>query len=493
MVFACCAFARSGFQLLFDPWFYPDSFDWLANGLAYSGKVVQAFPISHRGMFLTLLGALSFHWDFAQCLLYLGLLSHCLTAITIFFLLRSILIETTSLLASLLFLFLANPLGQSAFLGADVPANFLLATSLFCWFDYFRLERRALIYYVALIAAVGFHLQYIGVILAPTYLLFADLQILKKNRRDIFKAILLFAVVAAIFFIPRLIKFGVFYTEDVQHLSLVKLLYSGGLNYYLVALPSVFPWPLLILALMGVVFSSNKISKFCLVWFLNIFLFFALFYSWTESRFLIYATVPVCVLAALGAEKGFEFIRSPTLRACFVILLLLGVNSTLTTYPFDLEISLHPKKTFIRSAAGHWEQQTALVKPYLISHWIEAKTMRAQFNSAEIDTHYASKPAQALLEKLHDKLRAELKDQKIYYFEPLWPDEWYFIKNRNLLYLRSDIHTFGAREELDQFSKNSERFVLVTTTAFSPLPKNSLIIAQVGQYVAWSVSKSLNK
>lgn len=68
-------------SMLFDyPYMFPDSFDWLANGLQYSGVLGEWQQISHRGMLLTLIYALLYKLDATNLIPSIGTLSHTLLA-----------------------------------------------------------------------------------------------------------------------------------------------------------------------------------------------------------------------------------------------------------------------------------------------------------------------------------------------------------------------------------------------------------------------------
>lgn len=304
--------------MLFDyPYMFPDSFDWLVNGLQYSGLLGEQLELSHRSMLLTMLYAGLFKMGRIDWAPAVGTIAHTALAIFVLRFPAEQLPLRVRVIAALFIFFSFTLLGQSAFIGADVLANCLATMCCLMFLRFVLAPRGTLLYPLAIAGALGVHSQNIFPILAPTFLTTLVIGIRNNQRgallrtlisRDGVVAVFLFVVLTLSFLAPRLYFYHSFYEERVQQASLVTWDLAGT-RYYVEGFLASFSPLIALLALLGAVSRSGRAlacdpSRFLFItWIANIFIFFAWLYSWRDIRFWIYASAPVYFLAAIGLDS----------------------------------------------------------------------------------------------------------------------------------------------------------------------------------------------
>ena len=487
-------FFRSGFTLLSYPWFFPDSYDWLVNGLSYT-EVPIAFEISHRAMFFPLLSSALYSIGLEDFSVYFGTASYILGAILLFFGLRLLSTEVIAGISTVSYAFSYTVLSQSAYVGSDVAANALLTGGALFFLAFLKHKKTLLLYPCGLCFGLGIHAQYIGAIFFPLTLLFfvfqGKEQVLSLLRaKHFYGALCLGALSLALLFLPRFLKHGIWYTEKVSHLSLVDF-YDGGLAFYLHSFPATFSWPLSVFFLIGLLAALREPSRLLPLYFLGWILvvggFFALLYTWTDNRFLIYISTPVFFFSAKGFLYFVALVKNKYLSTFAALLTLLALHSPSTPNPFDISVALTPWRAAEYHEATGWQIKKQLAIPYLWQHLQEANERRDYFANDDVDFHYASEPLAELMQELQSLPRESL--QGVYYYEPLSPEEHYFVKNRNILYLRSRVITLRTIEEVREVFSQKKDFLLVLPKRLLKAPQwpqdQALqSIFQKGNYVA---------
>jgi hypothetical protein len=479
---------------------FPDSYDWIVNGLRYAPGSAK-FEISHRAMLLPITFAFfsalhtpglivlfgSFFYIVGAVIFYLGLDGVCSKFV------RSV---STSL-------YLLSPfiMAQSAFIGSDVAANALLSGTAIFFLRFQVLGRSRDLIFSALFFAVGIHAQYINIIFLPTIALalaIDDRGSLNFNTarriftsRQAYVGLGLALLVGFIFFIPRLIQFGVIYEERVQHASLIRL-YSGGWGYYAAASFAAFTWPVLIAFFCGLCKAAvvgkggnRAILYFMILWITVVLGFFATFYTWLDTRFLIYVSTPVFILAAAGLEsitKRFYF------RLSVTALVLVFSQITASTDPFDMAFALTPSQTLIANNDLQFSPDAKTSTFYLYKHWEEAQTITETLNrDVDFDTLANSRPLRALFGDLRN---IGVKAESLGVYVSLTPEEYYIVSNRNTIYFGDRVHYVNSAESLNTFLKTEEPVLIATKQSIRELEQSyGLVVentlASRGPYVAF--------
>lgn len=418
---ACSIFIlslRASFTLSDYPWMFPDSFDWLVNGLRYTPGSPD-FEISHRAMLLPISFAFLSVFSSPNLIVLFGSFSYMLGAVILFRGLDGLCSQFVRLVSTLLYLLSPFILGQSAFVGADVVANALLCGMAISFLRFQVLGNSKYLLLSALFFAVGIHAQYINIIFLPTIalaLMLDDQGCLNfgTGRRLItslhaYFALGLALLVATLFLLPRFIEFGTIYEEKVKHASLIHFHFqSKGWAYYAASSLGAFTWPVVLLFLCGVLKGAimhkgknRALFYFMILWFLVVLGFFATLYTWLDSRFLIYISVPVYILAAGALESITNrfYIRSTT-----TAVILLFSQITASTDPFDMAFSLTPLHTFTATENLEILPDERTSSFYLLKHWEEAKAMSKTLEQeTEFDTLANSRPLRALFTDLRNK------------------------------------------------------------------------------------------
>jgi len=475
LVGAVLCIIRQHFSVAAYPWLFPDSFDWLVNGLRYSGGEGATFEITHRAMLLPLIFAGLIRCGAENYIVLFGALFHCLTALLVYFLVRRLGSSAVAFWSALFSLFAFTGLGQSAYVGSDIAAHFFLVATALSLSIFSRTGEMRWVTVVLASATIGIHAQYIGVILSPALVL--GLFLYDKNgrmacgfaryrqlllSRSTYIAVGSSALLGALFFLPRLLEFQVLYTERVQHGSLVRFHVLEPLTY-VVGLASSFSWPVVLLAVVGavhglVVPESRRATSFYLVWVADIFLFFTFLYTWKDVRFLIYLSVPLLILAAQGLVFLFSLLSFKGPRAAWggkflkgfiAALVLFYVSSPSTSDPFDYSFALTP-----------WESASfdkeALVKKfptspsfYLLSHWREGQAELADRSRPTYDELRYSAPLRAAFLAFHRDSLQVWRTHSLFYWSPnIPPADAYIVGNRNTLYADKAVKLVSSIDDL---------------------------------------------
>lgn len=470
---------RSGFSIFTYPWYFPDSYDWLVNGLAYTGVPVP-FEISHRTMLLPLVVAALYKLGAPDLAVYFGLVGYVLSVVVAYYGLRLVFGARSALIACALYAASFSLLGQSAFLGSDVMANCLVSGAALYYLAFLVEPRGRRFVVAAAFMAIGIHVQYIGAILLPCLLLASciegegrslrlttrPLRHMLLNRGFYAGALVGLAIVFALL-APRLLQYQMLYTERVQHGSLVKP-YSQGFRYYITGSLCIFGWPLVLLAACGIWQALRRGAShteiYMLAWLAWIWAFFALLYTWMDIRFLLYIAVPFHFFAARGliglvdqfpSLIGSRLVSYP-LAFALCLSVLLFANSRANPSPWHREIALTPRHGFL---LGDRRLVSGEMAPYMALSFDQAQAARERLASQVVDNSSVSEPLIAFMQKLREVLSPD-QLRHVWYYQPLGEGEMYFVKNRNILYLGSDIRTSDSTDQILDAVRSS-RIVLV--------------------------------
>lgn len=494
--FYLLSLARSGFAIEDYPWMFPDSFDWIANGLRY-GLDGATFNISHRAMLLPLVVATGVRFDSLDQVALFGSCFYLIGAAVIYIGLGGICSKFVRISTTYLYLFSPLVLGQSAFIGSDVAANVLL-TGTALWFLRYQLSRKSKYLLVsALFCAVGVHTQYINLIFLPTLLLmlvfddkcklnFGTAKALLKNPWA-YASLLLAATVVIAFLLPRLLEFEMLYEEKVQHGSLVRL-YWNGWPYYLAGSLAAFSWPVLGAAMLSVrcLWSKNKTRLtwiYFITWIAVVAGFFAALYTWRDTRFLLYVSTPIFVLAMMGVEA---LITNKAI--CWFVGISIALFSHLTpsTDPFDFSFALSPWHSASINERFELKSITSPVQPYFLSHWSDSRTARETLVADDnYDSISNSKPFRKLVSSL--RARGENLRDLVLYFK-LSPAENYIFNNRNVIYFGDRLRRLEDVPSLIKALEENNLAIVTTVRLRNELQRNYdlvpvSVIASEGRYL----------
>jgi|GEM_PF-3115829 len=441
---ATLCFLRIQVPLLDYPFLFPDSFDWLMNGLEYANVLPGHSEISHRGMLMTLVLAFLYKIDQIQLATILGTLSLGLLCLSLVILLSPSLTRRTVMWATVLNLISFTTLGQSAYVGADSIAN--LCASVFSLGMILMVLQpgTGLMYALGVVGGLGAHSQNIFPILAPLYLAILCWGLITHSRfrymvfsRHGLGALLIFCLLIFVFLLPRWSMYGTFYEERVQHASLISFSLAGS-KYYISALVSSFSWPICVLATIGafIGWRSGGTSRiyvfFFLVWIFNVFAFFAWLYSWRDVRFWIYGSVPLLTLAAMALDF-LSIVSNRFIYALISCVAVYSIHSPPTNDPWDRSIMITPWRAISFLGNGVYRFDRILSLPFLKGHLTDLSDAR-QASLAGIQTGMRDPD----LQKIVVAAAPLAGPSQIAVFGELSPDWHYIAKNRNQLYIRSN-------------------------------------------------------
>ena len=470
------------------PWLFPDSFDWLVNGLRYSGVEGATFEISHRAMLLPLVYAALIRLGLDNYVVIFGTLFHCLTPLVVYYFVQKTDSRRVAWWAALLSLLSYTALGQSSFVGSDTAAHFFIVAAALALSTFSRTGELRWITWALIAGAVGIHAQYIGLILAPA--LFLSLFLYEDNgslrmgfarcvalaRSPIaYFSVLLAAGVGVLLFLPRLLEFKVLYTERVQHGSLVSFHVDQPL-LYVVGLVSSFSWPVVLLALIGAVTglataSARRSTIFYLLWILDIFLFFSFLYTWKDVRFLLYVTIPVMVLASRGlvlilsafrTNGGIQGLGAMIGRtACVGVVLFFAVAPS-TSDPFDYSFAITPWSSAAFDKESFVKPFSKAPQIYFLSHFEEGKKELENRLRPSYDELGYSVPLSTMLHEFRRSRHDEWRSQDLFLWTPnISPSQAYILGNRTTLYAQKLVALVTSMEQLADVLVSEKNVVIV--------------------------------
>ena len=300
--FKCALLLAHGLDLeLGYPYMFPDSHDWIANGLHYAGAPVGC---SLRPPALPLLIAAL---DALGLLAWLPLVTQAALVLLVAALHRLLarrLDPRAAALTSLLLFASAFYQDFAYYVMADLFAGLLTLVSL----DHFLAARRRPRRYLlaAFYLGLGGCFQYAPLILLPpVYLLVLVLRRRAHLReRTLYVAALPGLALAGSWFIYRWARFGDPFHSDVLHLELLAPRLDG-VAFYLFNCASLLSLPVLGLLVAGLVLLRRRRDAAALPMLLLLgtnFIFWVLLYGWNDRRFLIYWTAPLFYLVGLAVE-----------------------------------------------------------------------------------------------------------------------------------------------------------------------------------------------
>lgn len=517
LLFAILILARTGFTLLTYPWYFPDSFDWVVNGLSYSG-ITAPFPITHRAMLLPLLLSLLYRFGLEDFGVYYGTFSYLICCSVIYWGISRVSDRKTGCIAAILFALSSHIEGESAFIGSDLMALALLSGAAFSFVAFLQKgveSGRRFLFLTAACAGLGIHSQYVGAILFPWFIamLFLDdkegrlkvtLGRLKQlvQSRSFYLAVIIAVTGGVLPLLPRLTIYHVFYESKVTHVGLVHPHFSGSF-FYVFGLFSVFSWPVLLLAICGLFRKTAQESRLMVVsmglWALLIWAFFAFLYSWYDIRLLIYTSPPVFFFAAKGLIGCLEFLRGhagrlgPVLSAFLIIVAGWGLMFTASPSLFDNEFMAGPfwSLRYNEDRTITFNRKTSEV--FLLEHSAANSDFRRRISEGNVDTLTLSTP----LIELARQLRSTEPTRKypVVFFQRLSPDQYYYVNNRNIMYMQRPVETVPSEPALLRALGRGDTVVISSLPEFRrlengwqirELTKN--VIASSGPYIAAIVS-----
>lgn len=297
-----CAFVARSVPLFFYPYTFPDSHDWIANGMAYAGHAVAS---SLRPPGLPLLIAALETTGLIYLLPALNQLALALLVLACFSFLARHFDPWSALIGGLL-LFLNYFLQDlSYYIMADLYAALLFLLSLIRFIDAAEDPRRYLASSVFFGLSALFSYAALAVLL-PAYLLIVLLSRREHLRaRSLWIAVAVGTLISSSWFLYRWAVHGDPFQSEIAHVELLGL-HLSGLPHYLLNLVSVPGVPLFALFALGLVltlavprlFPSLREAQRALLVVLGISaLFWVFLYRWNDRRFLIYWILPLSFFA----------------------------------------------------------------------------------------------------------------------------------------------------------------------------------------------------
>lgn len=466
---------RTGYTLFTYPWYFPDSYDWIVNGLAYSGLAGQ-LDITHRALLLPLVIAALYRLNIVDFIVYYGTFFYACNVVLVFFFLRKISDTVVAGLCSLFFVFSFTITSQSAFVGSDVAACAMLYGAALSFLCFLKKDKFIYLYLTGIFLALGMHSQYIGVFFLPVAavsLFLEDQQCNSSHNklrvglgrvrrlclsRHLYGSVVLSFFTFLLLLLPRLLKYGIIYEERVSHASLIKWMYDGGVSHFLRSTLAAFSWPIIALAIIGIIVGlAKRQERFASVYFalflLSIGGFFACMYSWKDPRFCIYISLPIFFFAAVGLDEALTLSgkilkHSRLVKPAEIIILVLPlyyVSSPLTTDFFDISFSATPWHGFAYDNGSGWVQKKLPSLPYLINHARENRERLSSIQNDDIDNDQVSEPLARFFSKFPNEI-LETVPGNLYFFQELAPHQPYYVRNRNIIYLRANINLISSKE-----------------------------------------------
>ncbi len=466
---------RCSFDVLFYPWLFPDSYDWLWNAFAYSQETVA--KVSHRGMLFTLLGSFLYRGGLEDLLPLFGTVGFVGLVLATYFGTRRFFGEKIALVSALFLGVSSNTIGQSAYVGCDVAATAFLTACMFSYLSFLSTKERSSLLLTAVFFALGLHTQYIGVMVLPFLIIsffiswapgtavFTTRRAveLKREWRAFVSPLVLATGILFGLLLPRWWRYHLLYEEKVKHGELVQL--AWNIPYYSAGMLSVFSWPMLLFAFFGVWRtlrdpSLRRPAGFLLGWFFSVFLFFALLYRFVDVRFLIYLSPPVFIFGAAGVEKIFEFRTLPrVVPIALLASLILAAHVRTAKSWYANTFYIFPGLSFAYSAEGGLVHDPSPFQVPILEEFRFAGEWRREMAEAEIDDRRYSESLARLLPKVRKEAMKRGLPILVFDRRELW--ELYFMRNRNKLYAGTEAITVESFSQVLNFAKRSPIVLLI--------------------------------
>lgn len=508
-----CVFCRVGFTLETYPWFFPDSYDWITNGLAYANPNV-AFDISHRGLLFTLIMALLYQLGLPDLIVLVGTCS--LVAVIIVLARGLARLGCTNLAASsVVILSLSHPfLSQSAFVGSDVLACVFLTGLTFSYLRYVRFNQKTDLFVAAAWAGFGIHSQYIEVVWLP---ILGSLIVVEESPAGfrlnfgrlgrlilspkLYQALAIGTACAFSLVIPRLLVYEVIYSPKVTHLPLVSP-NLANFKPYAVGLVGQLGLVVCLLAVLGALLGLVKhgerlVTLGMVLWVAVIGGFFVFLYTWYDCRFAIYIGVPIAVLAARGIRGAVDLLAnhrtgSGPLQRSLASIGLFGISLTQLVRPdsnmFSDRLLIAPNVvlTYDRNSGAHIQSEPSSF--LLINGLRESRQHKSLVAAHSLDSLTHSQPVADVFHALRGIQGKNPFNPPPIFLEALLPDQWYYVKNRNVMYFGSRVDTLSTvsdavgalRDGTNGFTVGTEPLL---RKLFVDLPTSSIVFRS-GNYIA---------
>jgi len=481
---------RSGFAISSYPWVFPDSLDWIVNGLAYSS--VPDVTINHRPILYPLVVAALDRLGFLDASALFGTVGFFIGGVALAVLGGRAAPARVGLIATIAYATNAKVLAQSAVIGADVVAAALISVSALAFLRYLQTDARGWFATAVLCGAISSQAQYLIIVLLPIFIVFLLLagpfpgQMLNRERvrrliRDGFTWGVLSAGlgIVGLLLLPRILSYGIVYEERVAHLSLIVPSLEH-VPFYLLTLPAFFSWPVITLALLGAVWGwsdpcSRLVTRFSLAWAAIIMAFFALLYSYVAIRFLIYTAAPVFMLAGLGVAHRGARLRNVGYARLGRVPLVAGAlglaNLVVSDEPFNADIIISPSRLYAVDEDGLLSRHSRELSWFIPVHARGTADYRQVLRYRLIDSIYISHPLNALARSIGRGPRARKK--RIVIYDPLSPSEAYVARNRNIIYFNAPVVTATSRDELRNAIAAGAATIIARTTYSADFPDHA--------------------
>ncbi|MBD3300224.1 MAG: hypothetical protein GF347_02635 [Candidatus Moranbacteria bacterium] len=329
----------SDLNLLY-PFATNDAFDWIANGLYYSGYDVN---FSFRQPGLPIIIMLLEKNNLLNILPLINQLFFFFLILFSYKILRLHFSQKISLLTVLILTvnFFLNNL--SFYILADLHTTLFLIIGLYY---YLRAEKNKKFYLHCSISwTLSLFFQYAFIAVLPAIV--AHFLIYRKkdfqNKNFIISAIIPFVAFVP-YLIYKKIKFGEFFYSTVQHTELLKF-HLDGIFFYLVNIISVLSIPVFVLITIGLfylikfkLFKQGSIEKklnnllvLSTLLFIPWFVFWVLLYDWPDKRFIVYLFPALIGFLGFSLNLLFKNFKekSNILKlaiVCIYLILLFGSN-----------------------------------------------------------------------------------------------------------------------------------------------------------------------
>jgi hypothetical protein len=454
---AAVVIQRTGFELPFYPFLFPDSFDWIVNGYYYAG-ILPGVVVTHRSVFFPYITSVAVQLGLENILPFFGTFFWAFGAFSVYLILRKI-FPVSALYVAVFFLFSAQTMGQSAYIGCDVAASVVFSISALLLIRFAEAERdREVIFQQSLLlAALSFNIQPFTPIVYPFLLavVFRDRALPRLTPRLILVIIICGLLVVLPQF-PRIKQAGLFSEAGLRHASLLGFA-PQQLGFYVLGLVSQFSLVGTALGLFGAIrlFRRRRLPAMIFItWFFATFLFFSLFYTWPDVRFLIYLSIPVFIFLSEGIVALCG--RRPVPELATVIFFAFILQQSAAENPVENRAVFFPGYALGSNDGSFSRIQTSL-QAQLLREEAVVQFQKHDVSHGEMELPgYSS--AVHRIGKLLEK-RGEALDVASY--EPVPRHTAYVIENRNMLLLRRPAVLLTTPGDLAAYLRSKPLMVLV--------------------------------
>jgi len=424
---------------------FPDSFDWLTNGLRYAGIPVEC---TWRSILNPLVYAALFDLHLDDAIPFLGAVYLCATTAMLLTIGRRA-AGTAAIFCAALYVSNHAVLANAFTISSDILSIGLGSLGLLAFHAAIEEERSALLYVAAAGLSLGFLAQASAQFLLPACVLTATYDPAAPSgfswRRwgrlvrspHTWGAVALAALCPLALSILRYALVGVVRPRSgVAHEELIAF---GVRNvpYYAWSTLASLSLPVAALAALGVVSglraADRRLTLALVAAAGTNFAFFTFAYGWRDNRFVLYWTLP-CTLLAGAALARLPWRMGAVMLAVALVYGNLALTADVT--PFDPAIVWSPWRASAMdyySAAIH--AAAGPIRPYSVALHRWARRRRATFSDPSADDIYYSRERELIGRLASSYTRSE----QTLFFHPgadTSPGEIYILKNQLALYAR---------------------------------------------------------